>query len=117
MKRLELTDNTNLYDPPYELVTDFGFNGVWRYLSGIFTVFFSSLLLSSIESSDTQVYEPWVRALLGTASRKSTVQGLGLGSKKMKRLELTDNTNLYDPPYELVADFGFKGVWRYLSGK
>ena len=30
--------------------------------------------------------------------------------------EVTDNTNLYDPPYELVTDFGVKGVWRYLSG-
>jgi len=31
-------------------------------------VFFSSLLLSSLELSDTQVYEPQTRALLGTAS-------------------------------------------------
>ena len=30
--------------------------------------FFSSLLLSSLESSDTKVYEPSIRALLGTAS-------------------------------------------------
>ena len=28
----------------------------------------SSLLLSSLELSDKQVYEPWIRALLGTAS-------------------------------------------------
>ncbi|KAJ1489248.1 hypothetical protein T484DRAFT_1780638, partial [Baffinella frigidus] len=35
--------------------------------------------------------------------------------KRMKRLELKDNTSLYDPPYELVVDFGFKGIWRYLS--
>ena len=28
----------------------------------------SSSLLSSLELSDTQVYEPWIRALLGTAS-------------------------------------------------
>jgi len=28
----------------------------------------SSLLLSSLELSDTQVYEPYIRALLGTAS-------------------------------------------------
>ena len=28
----------------------------------------SSLLLSSLELSDTQVYEPYTRALLGTAS-------------------------------------------------
>ena len=28
----------------------------------------SSLLLSSLELSDIQVYEPWIRARLGTAS-------------------------------------------------
>ena len=30
---------------------------------------FSSLLLSSLELSDTKVYEPYIRALLGTASQ------------------------------------------------
>ena len=30
---------------------------------------FSSLLLSILELSDTQLYEPWIRALLGTTSR------------------------------------------------
>ena len=29
----------------------------------------SSALLSSLEQSDTKVYEPWIRALLGTASQ------------------------------------------------
>jgi len=29
----------------------------------------SSLLLSSLELSDTKVYEPYIRALLGTASQ------------------------------------------------
>ena len=32
-------------------------------------VFFSSLLLSSLELSDTKVYEPYIQALLGTAAR------------------------------------------------
>jgi len=32
------------------------------------TFFFSSLLLSSLELSDTKVYEPRIRALLGTSS-------------------------------------------------
>ena len=35
---------------------------------------FSSLLLSSLELSDTKVYEPCIRALLGTASQ--AVSGL-----------------------------------------
>jgi len=36
---------------------------------GISKVFFSSsLLLSSLELSDTQVHEPYIRALFGTAS-------------------------------------------------
>ena len=34
---------------------------------GCSTFFSSSLLLSSLELSDTQVYEPYIRALLGTA--------------------------------------------------
>ena len=34
----------------------------------VLSVFFSSLSLSSLELSDTQVYEPYIRALLGTAS-------------------------------------------------
>jgi len=32
-------------------------------------VFSSSLLLSSLELSDTQVYEPYIRARLGTAAK------------------------------------------------
>ena len=39
----------------------------------------SSLLLSSLELSDTQVYEPQLRALLGTAAHFCEVVGLGEG--------------------------------------
>jgi len=35
---------------------------------GWMNIFSSSLLLSSLELGDTKVYEPYIRALLGTAS-------------------------------------------------
>jgi len=41
-------------------------------------LFFSSLLLSSLELSDTKVYEPEIRARLGTAARFCEVTVLGL---------------------------------------
>jgi len=41
-------------------------------------VFSSSVLLSSLELSDTQVYEPYIRALLGTAQGLSTRRGISL---------------------------------------
>ena len=40
----------------------------------------SSLLLSSLELSDTQVYEPYIRALLGTPSHFCDVVDLKLGT-------------------------------------
>ena len=42
------------------------------------TFFCSSLLLSSLESSDAQVYEPYTRALLGIASHCCEVDVLKL---------------------------------------
>ena len=44
-----------------------------RDTAGIATSSSSSLLLSSLELSDTKVYEPYIRALLGTASHFSEV--------------------------------------------
>jgi len=51
----------------------------WHFLSsnphtGIF--FSSSLLLASLELSDTQVYEPYIRALLGTTGIEDLVAAL-----------------------------------------
>ena len=40
-----------------------------RGVGGAAVHLLSSLLLSSLELSDTRVYEPYTRALLGTASR------------------------------------------------
>ena len=39
------------------------------------SIFFSSLVLSSLELSDTTVYEPQIRALLGTAGGHLRGQG------------------------------------------
>ena len=40
----------------------------WTIFARVRLLFFSSLLLSSLELSDTHVYESYMRALLGTAS-------------------------------------------------
>jgi len=42
----------------------------------------SSLLPSSLELSDTQVYEPYIRALLGTASHSREVVVLMSGGSR-----------------------------------
>jgi len=46
----------------------------------------SSLLLSSLELSDTQVYAPYIRALLGTASHFCEVVVLKLGTVPQERV-------------------------------
>ena len=46
-----------------------------RLLVQVLTFFFSSLLLSSLELSDTKVYEPYIRARLGTAAHFCEVVG------------------------------------------
>jgi len=48
-----------------------------RKMLPLATVTSSSLLLSSLELSDTQVYEPYIRALLGTASHFCASSGGG----------------------------------------
>jgi len=44
----------------------------------------SSLLLSSLELSDTTIYEPYIRALLGTASHFCQVNVLKLESCRFR---------------------------------
>ena len=51
-----------------------GVFGVWRAALACGTALpaaSSSSLLSSLESGDTQVYEPYIRALLGTAAHSA----------------------------------------------
>jgi len=52
----------------------------------------SSLLLSSLELSDTKVYEPYIRALLGTASRFCEV-----GVLKSRTVSRRSRTQRYHP--------------------
>ena len=54
----------------------------------------SSLLLSSLELSDTTIYEPQIRALFGTASHFCQVVVLKLGSVRTHPLVLMRSTML-----------------------
>ena len=58
------------------MVGDWAFCRLTLYLVELVS-FSSSLLLSSLELSDTKVYGPYIRALLGTASQFCEA---GLGS-------------------------------------
>ena len=82
----------------------------------------SSLLLSSLELIDTKVYEPYIRALLGTASHYMhielgpTQEGTQLGA----RLRVPEFRCVVHRPAVSrfgVRDEGAQGVQGYLAHK